>query len=89
MPEKDDTHFAGLGARFWALVIDVLLFCAVFFPVTCVVKGVWIMSAADHHSASGLFITDPLCLTFLAPMLLYFALLEGLTGATLGKWALS
>ncbi|MGC9398326.1 MAG: RDD family protein [Anaerolineae bacterium] len=80
--------YADLWARFRALVVDVLLFCALFFPVTRVVKGVWLMSATDHRWANGLFITDPLCLTFLALMLLYFVLLEGLVGATLGKWAL-
>ena len=83
-----DTTYAGIWRRFWALVIDGLLFCAIFFPVTRVVKGVWLMSAADHRCANGLFITDPLCLIFLALMVLYFILLEGLVGATLGKWAL-
>lgn len=71
-----------------ALVVDALLFCVVFFPVTRIVKGVWIMRATDHRWVSGLFITDPLCVTFLALMLLYFVLLEGLLGATLGKWVL-
>jgi uncharacterized RDD family membrane protein YckC len=80
--------YAGIWKRFGALVIDTLLFCAIFFPVTRIVKGVWIMSASDHHWANGLFITDPLCLTFLALMVLYFVLLEGLAGATLGKWML-
>jgi len=83
-----DTTYAGIWRRFWALVIDALLFCAVFFPVTRIVKGVWLMSATDHRWANGLFITDPLCLIFLALMVLYFILLEGLVGATLGKWAL-
>ena len=85
---KADLSYAGLWKRLWALVIDVLLFCAVFFPITRVVKGVWIMSAADHRWAKGLFITDPLCLIFLTLMVLYFVLLEGLVGATLGKWVL-
>jgi uncharacterized RDD family membrane protein YckC len=31
------------------------------------------------------FISDPLCLVFLVVMFLYFVLLEGLAGATLGK----
>jgi uncharacterized RDD family membrane protein YckC len=83
-----EIRYAGIWRRLWALVIDFVLFCAVFFPVTRITKGVWIMSAADHRWASGLFITDPLCLTFLALMLLYFVLLEGLVGATLGKWVL-
>jgi uncharacterized RDD family membrane protein YckC len=69
-------------------VIDLILFCAVFFPVTRIVKGVWFMSPADHRWANGWFITDPLCLAFLALMLVYFVLLEGLAGVTLGKWAL-
>jgi len=44
------------------------------------------MAPSDHRWADGLFVTDPLCLAFLMVMLLYFALLEGLSGATLGKW---
>ena len=86
---QSNEPYAGLGRRFSALVIDGLLFCAVFVPATRVVKDVWIMSATDHRWANGLFITDPLCVAFLAlMMLLTFILLEGLVGATLGKWAL-
>jgi uncharacterized RDD family membrane protein YckC len=88
MKARTDICYAGIWRRFWALMIDFVLFCVVFFPVTRIVKGVWIMRAADHRWANGLFITDPLCLTFLALMLLYFVLLEGLVGATLGKWVL-
>lgn len=91
MPSRErngERRYAGLGPRFGALLIDALLFCAIFFPVTRLVKGVWVMSAADHRWAHGWFITDPLCLAFLALMVLYFILLEGLVGATLGKWAL-
>jgi uncharacterized RDD family membrane protein YckC len=83
---QDDTRFAGLWPRFLALLCDFLLFCAVFFPVTRLVKGVWIMSAADHRWSHGLFVTDPLCIVFLAIMFLYFVFFEGLTGVTLGKW---
>jgi uncharacterized RDD family membrane protein YckC len=85
---ENDRRYAGLWPRFWALGVDVLLFCAVFFPVTRLTKGVWLMAASDHRWAYGLFITDPLCIAFLAIMALYFWLLEGLAGATLGKWAL-
>jgi uncharacterized RDD family membrane protein YckC len=81
-------RYAGLKPRFFALCIDLLLFCLVFFPVTRLVKGVWLMSPADHRWVSGWFITDPLCITFLVIMFLYFVFLEGLLGATLGKWAL-
>jgi uncharacterized RDD family membrane protein YckC len=78
-------RYGGLWRRFLALVIDFALFCLVFFPVTRIVKGVWIMSASDHRWASGLFVTDPLCMVFLAVMVLYFILLEGLAGVTFGK----
>jgi uncharacterized RDD family membrane protein YckC len=88
MRQRNQMQYAGLAVRFAALAIDTLLFCAVFFPVTRIVKGVWIMRATDHRWAGGLFITDPLCLTFLALMVLYFVLLEGWVGATLGKWLL-
>ncbi|MFH0989606.1 MAG: RDD family protein [bacterium] len=80
------TRFAGLWLRFLALLIDFLLFCTFFFPITRLVKGVWIMSAADHRWSYGLFITDPLCIAFLLAMILYFVLLEGLLGVTFGKW---
>ena len=78
--------YAGLWIRFSALAIDGLLFSAVFFPVTRLVKGVWLMSPGDHDWVSGWFIFDPLCLVFLVAMLAYFTVLEGFFGATIGKW---
>ena len=83
---QDHVRYAGLWPRFLALLVDLLLFCAVFFPVTRIVKGAWVMSASDHRWSSGLFITDPLCIVFLMVMCLYFVVLEGTVGATLGKW---
>jgi uncharacterized RDD family membrane protein YckC len=83
---QEKPRYAGLWPRFLALVVDLLLFCAAFFPITRLVKGAWLMSSSDHRWSSGLFITDPLCLVFLGVMLLYFVLLEGTVGATLGKW---
>jgi uncharacterized RDD family membrane protein YckC len=85
---QEITRFAGLWPRFLALLIDLLFFCAIFFPVTKLIKGVWIMNAADHRWSLGLFITDPLCVAFLAVMILYFVLLEGLMSVTLGKWVI-
>jgi uncharacterized RDD family membrane protein YckC len=79
-------RYAGLWPRFLALVLDTALFCVVFFPITRLVKGVWLMSAGDHQWAYGWFITDPLCLTFLGIIVVYFVVLEGLAGATVGKW---
>jgi uncharacterized RDD family membrane protein YckC len=71
--------------RFWALLIDFLLLSAVFFPVTKLIKGVWIMTASDHLWSYGMLVTDPLCVAFLFVIICYFVLLEGLAGATAGK----
>lgn len=84
---KEEIRFAGLWPRFLALFIDFLLFCVFFFPVTRLVKGSWLMSSASHQWKYGWFITDPLCISFLFVMLLYFVALEGMAGITLGKWA--
>jgi uncharacterized RDD family membrane protein YckC len=82
----EDTRFASLWPRFLALLVDFLLFCVIFFPVTRFTKGVWFMNATDHRWNYGLFISDPLCLSFLFVMVMYFVLLEGLKGVTFGKW---
>jgi uncharacterized RDD family membrane protein YckC len=80
------SNFASLWSRFFALFVDLLLFCAIFFPATKLIKGTWLLSASDHRWNNGIFITDPLCIAFLVIMFLYFVLLEGLIGVTLGKW---
>ena len=77
--------YAGVLIRLSAMVFDVLLLSAVFFPVARMARGTWIMSAADHRWVRGWFVSDPLCLLFLVAMFLYFVLLEGFWGATLGK----
>lgn len=78
-------QFAGLGWRLAALVIDGVALSAVFFPVTRIVKGVWLMQPSDHRWDYGWIVTDPLCLAFLGAIFLYFIVSEGLFGATLGK----
>ena len=85
---KNESEYAGLRERFLALLVDALLFCACFFPITRIVKGVWLMSPNDHNWVRDWFIFDPLCLAFLVIMGLYFIVLEGRLGATLGKWIL-
>lgn len=82
----EDTRFASIWPRFLALLVDFLLFCVIFFPVTRFTKGVWFMNATDHRWNYGLFISDPLCISFLFVMVGYFMLLEGLQGVTFGKW---
>ena len=81
-------RYAGLGARFAALFVDLLVFCAFFFPITRLLKGVWLMAPTDHRWNAGLFISDPICIVFFIVMALYYVLLEGWFGLTVGKWAL-
>ncbi len=82
----DSIRYAGLGVRFAALLLDLLTFCVFFFPITRLVKGVWLMSPLDHRWSSGLFISDPICIAFFVVMGLYYVLLEGWCGLTVGKW---
>ena len=82
---RNTSDYAGPWVRFGAIVVDLAVLSVVFFVATRIVKGTWLMSASDHRWASGLFITDPLCLTFLAVMFLYFVVLEAWFGATVGK----
>jgi uncharacterized RDD family membrane protein YckC len=86
--EENKLEYAGLKPRFFALLIDFILLSIIFFPATKIIKGVWIMSAGEHLWSSGWFITDPLCLIFLLIILLYFILMEGIIGATVGKLCL-
>ncbi|MFH1501642.1 MAG: RDD family protein [Candidatus Eisenbacteria bacterium] len=82
---KTEPDYAGVWVRLSAIVLDVVILSAVFFPATRVIKGTWLMTRADHSWVSGHYVTDPLCLVFLGCMFLYFFLLEGMVGATLGK----
>lgn len=83
--EQQPTNYAGLRDRFLALLIDLAVFCIVFFPVTRIFKGVWLMATSDHLWQISWLITDPLCLVFLLVMLAYYVLLEGYFGWTIGK----
>ncbi len=80
---------AGAPVRFLAIVADLAVLSALFFPTTRLVKGTWIMSTADHAWVRGWLVTDPLCIAFLVVMFLYFVLFEAFMGATPGKWVLS
>ncbi|MCP4686195.1 MAG: hypothetical protein GY867_12220, partial [bacterium] len=58
MPDKlpspiNVQQYAGLGKRFAALAVDFFLLSLVFFPVTRLVKGVWMMSSQDHAWGYG------------------------------------
>ncbi len=86
--DNSGAHYAGLWVRFAALFVDLLVFCAFFFPITRLVKGVWLMTPTDHRWNTGLFISDPVCIVFFVAIILYYVLLEGWFGLTVGKWAL-
>lgn len=83
--QNSQVQYGCLGLRFVALAADFFFLSLVFFPVTRVVKGVWIMSSEEHFWEYGWLVTDPLCLIFLLVIVLYFVLLEGTHGATIGK----
>lgn len=73
--------YAGILRRGFAIILDFIFFCVIFFPVTYLVKGVWLMQPQDHLW----IIFDPICAVFLVIIFLYFILLEGILGYTLGK----
>jgi hypothetical protein len=52
-PLSSEVKYAGLWKRYLALLVDLLLFCAFFFPVTRLVKGVWLMAPNDHNWVNG------------------------------------
>ena len=82
--------YAGLFRRFLALTIDYLILSAFFFPITYLVKGVWLMSREDHlwKILDPRIVFDPLCAIFLVVIFSYWILLEGFFGFTLGKMIL-
>ena len=83
---KNEIEYAGQRERFLALLVDALLFWGCSFPITRIVKGVWLMSPNDHAWVRSLFIFGPLCPAFLVLMVLYLVCLKGWLGATLGTW---
>ena len=83
---KND-NYAGLGRRFLALFIDGLILSSLFFPVTRIIKGTWLMRIEDHDWTWQWIAFDPLCLTFLCIIFLYFVLFESFS-ATPGKYFL-
>jgi uncharacterized RDD family membrane protein YckC len=79
-----EMKYASLLKRAAAQVIDYIVFCMFFFPITFLVKGTWLMTAEDHLW----IIFDPICGVFLAIIFIYFIILEWLTGNTAGKYLL-
>lgn len=76
--------YASLRLRIFAQIIDYIVFCIIFFPVTYLVKGTWLMTPEDHLW----IIFDPVCGIFLVFIFAYFIFLEWLTGNTAGKYLL-
>ena len=77
-------NYASLSYRILAQIIDYLVFCIIFFPVTYLYKGTWLMTPEDHLW----IIFDPICAVFLFIIFAYFIFLEWLTGFTTGKYLL-
>lgn len=73
---------AGILIRGAAIGIDYLILSLHFFPVTKVVKGVWIMGS-EEHIWEGIF--DPICAVFLVLIFAYMILFEGWWSRTPGK----
>jgi len=80
--------YASLLQRFLALFLDGIVLCSLFFPITKIVKGVWLMSATDHNWNFGSIIFDPICLIFLIAIFIYFVVFESFLSATPGKFFL-
>lgn len=78
-------EYAGVMVRLLALVLDLLILSCLFFPITRIVKGTWLMGAADHQWSRGWLVSDPLCVAFLFLMFIYFVLFEALMNGTPGK----
>jgi uncharacterized RDD family membrane protein YckC len=76
--------YTSLSHRIFAQIIDYIVFCIFFFPVTYLVKGTWLMTPEDHRW----IIFDPICGVFLVIIFAYFIILEWLTGYTAGKYLL-
>ena len=75
-------NYATLLQRIAAQIIDFIVFCIAFFPITYLVKGTWLMTPEDHLW----IIFDPICGVFLFIIFAYFITLEWLTGYTAGKY---
>ena len=80
MPNKMECQ--GVRIRAIAQIIDnVVLFISLgFFHFA--VFGTWIRHIPNVATT---FATDPICLSFLAVYFVYFIVLEGTVGATVGK----
>ena len=76
--------YASVIPRALAQVLDYIFLSFLFFPVTYLMKGKWLMFPEDHLW----IIFDPLCAVFLFIIFLYFIVLEKITGQTMGKYIL-
>ena len=81
MPEK--TEYQGVRIRVIAQIIDNVVLFASLGLFQFVVFGTWIRHIPDVTTT---FATDPVCLSFLAVYFIYFIVLEGTVGATVGKF---
>lgn len=75
-------EYLGVRIRVIAQIIDNVVLFASLGLFQFVVFGTWIRHIPDVATT---FATDSICLSFLAVYFIYFVLLEGTIGATIGK----
>jgi len=80
MPEK--MEYQGVRIRVIAQIIDNAILFTSFGLFHFAVFGTWIRHIPNVATT---FATDPVCLSFLAVYFIYFIVLEGTAGATVGK----
>ena len=80
MPEKMECQ--GVRIRVIAQIIDNVVLFASLGLFHFAVFGTWIRHVPNVATT---FATDPVCLSFLVVYFIYFILLEGTVGATIGK----
>jgi len=80
MPEK--IEYQGVRIRVIAQIIDNVVLFASLGLFHFAVFGTWIRHIPDVATT---FATDPICLSFLVVYFIYFIVLEGTVGATVGK----
>ena len=77
--------FAGVGLRSVALVIDMLVLLTLFLLGGWFLTGTWVGITAKGWEVSGV----PAFIFIIIMPLIYFTLLEGRYGQTVGKWLVS
>ncbi len=82
---SDGMKYQGVAIRAIAFIIDNLVLFASLGLFHFLVFGTWWRHVPDTANMATFFVTDAVCLSFLAIYFLYFVVMEGMVGATIGK----